>query len=294
MVDSATGELTEYLIDSVPATPGFFEALGIRLVRGRLPTEADTSMSQPVILIDTEMERRFFGDRDPIGTTLPLGLEIVDGRRADVTIVGIVGDVKYLGLDQASGTTIYFPFSQWPIESAFLVARTDGDAAAALPVIRSVIRTVDSRIVVDISQTLDGLVAEQTVQPRVRALVLLVLAGLALALAAVGLYGVVAYWVAQRTTEIGVRMALGATPPAVLSMVMREGVQLVAIGGALGTMAAIALTRALGTLLYGISPTDPVSFAAALLCLTIVTLVASYLPARRATCIDPVAALRDE
>jgi putative ABC transport system permease protein len=176
----------------------------------------------------------------------------------------------------------------------FLVARASGDPLAIAQTLRRVIAGVDRQITITSLQPLDAIVSAAAAQPRFRTAILLALAGLALALAAVGLYGVIGYSVSQRTSEIGIRMALGAKDADVLTMVLREGALLAVAGVATGVLGALALTRTLAGLLYGIAPTDWRSFGLATLCLLTVALVASYVPARRATRVDPLIALRAE
>ncbi|OLC41356.1 MAG: hypothetical protein AUH43_24800 [Acidobacteria bacterium 13_1_40CM_65_14] len=284
----------EYLVDTVAVTPSFFSVLRIPLLRGRFFTRDDGADTAPTMILSARTARRLFGDRDPIGRSVPLGEPGPDDRRAAVTVVGLVGDVKYAALDAPPDGAIYRPLTQMPLDTLYLVARTPGDTALAIAAIRRSVAAVDPAIAIFLTGTLDGLVAEAAAQPRFRTVLLVTLAALALVVAAVGLYGVVAYSVAQRTAEIAIRMALGAPSSNVVRMVLRQGLQLAAAGILVGLVAAFALARTLRALLYGIAPTDAWSFGAAAACLLAVTLAASYVPARRATRVDPLVALRTD
>jgi len=280
---------------AVPATPGYFSTLGIRLLKGRLFTDADDADHPPVMIVTSDTARHFFGEGDPIGRTLSLPV-FRDGvtRQRTITLVGIIGNVKYSGLERGPGSAIYRPFAQQPWPNLFLVARTDGDTTALRATLQRQIAEVDRAISTSSMSTLDDVVSEAAAQPRFRTLLLAALAALALALAAVGLYGVVSYSVSQRTAEIGIRMALGATASDVVRMIVGEGMWLELGGVALGIAGAYALSRTLATLLYGVDPTDPASFVFGSTFLVIFALLASYVPARRATRIDPAVALRAE
>jgi putative ABC transport system permease protein len=288
------GRQTSYLLDSVSITPAFFETLGVPLLQGRPLSRADGADSPPVMLVSTMTARRFFGERDPIGRTLPLGPPLSDGRRADVSIVGLVGDVKYNGMDAPPDGAIYRTFAQSPTPSVFVVARTAIDPASFVPTLRRELATLDPGLAVYDIGTLDALMADAVAQPRFRSTALAGLALLALTLAAVGLYGVVSYSVSQRAAEIGIRVALGARSGDVLVLVVREGLQLAAVGIVIGVAASLALARTVAALLYGVPPTDVWSFAGAASAMAIVTLVASIVPARRAMRVDPAVVLRGD
>jgi putative ABC transport system permease protein len=285
----------DYQATAIPATPAYFQTLGIRLLKGRLFTDADDADHPPVMIMSMDAARHFFGDGDPVGRTLSLPV-FRDGatRNSTMTLVGMIGDVKYSGLDRAPDDAIYRPFAQQPWPNVFLVARTDGDPAVLGTTLQRQVADVDRAIAVSAVSTLDDVVSDAAAQPRFRTTLLAALAGLALALAAVGLYGVVAYSVSQRTMEIGVRMALGARPGDVVGMIVREGLGLAVGGVAIGLVAAYALARTLTALLYGVAPTDAASFAYASGALLLLALLASYVPARRASAIDPAIAMRAE
>jgi putative ABC transport system permease protein len=286
------GELVEYSAALVGGTPDYFRALGMRLVAGRWFTEQDDLDHQPVMIMTADTAKRFFGDGDPVGrsTKIPYIRNGQNGQE-DVTLVGVVANVKYTGLENQADDVVYRPLLQqmWP---PYLVARTNGSTDAVVASLAREIAVVDRGFVVSAVKELDAIVSDQAAQPRFRTVLLGSIAGLALALAAVGLYGVVAYSVSQRTKEIGIRMALGAGGHDVLTMVLREGTLIAVAGIVAGSAIAYAATRILAGLLYGIAPTDLTSFVIAGGGLLIVMLVASYVPARRATKVDPIEALR--
>jgi putative ABC transport system permease protein len=239
--------------------------------------------------------RRLFGEIDPVGRKIRLPA-LRDGKTGneEMTVVGITANVKYSGLDQLADDVVYRPFAQQPWRSVFLVARTSGDPAVLASRLRREIAAVDRAITVTDVTTLDAVLSEVTAQPRFRTLLLAAFASMAIVIAAVGLYGVIAYSASQRTAEIGLRMALGADRRRIRLLVLREGVVLVVFGGGLGLIAAFGLTRLFATLLYGVPPTDPASFALATTGVMAAGLLASYVPAERATRVDPLVVLRAE
>jgi predicted permease len=288
------GENVDYQAAGVAVTPGYFEALGLRLVKGRLFTDADGLNQPPVMIMSADTARRFFGDGDPIGRTMSLpALRNGMNRREEMTLVGVVANVRYSGLAAEPDDAVYRPFAQQPWVAPFLVARTARQPDSLLPALRREIAQVDRSIVVSDVKPLAALVSESTAQPRFRTVLLAGIAGLAILVAAAGLVGVVGQSVTQRTREIGIRLALGARSGEIRSMVLREGFWMGAAGIAIGVPAAIAAARTLSGLLHGIAPTDPWSFALAAAGLMIVSLAAAYAPAARAARVDPLRALRE-
>ncbi|HYE86593.1 MAG TPA: ABC transporter permease [Vicinamibacterales bacterium] len=280
---------------AVPATPGYFTALGIRLERGRLFTAADDGRSMPVVIMSEATGRLLFPGEDPLGRTIRLPV-VRDGKTVneDMTIVGIVSPVKYNGLDQEADALVYRPFAQQPWRSVFLVARTSGDPDALARQLQAEIGAVDRAITMADVQTLNTVLSNVTAQPRFRTLLLGIFAVVAVLIATVGVYGVIGYSVSQRTAEIGVRLALGASAQDIRSMVLREGVMLAFVGTAIGLAGAYGLARLLTVLLYGVAPTDAIAFGVAMTGVFVAGVTASYLPSRRAAALDPVIALRDK
>jgi putative ABC transport system permease protein len=284
-----------YQAAAVPATPGYFPALGVRLERGRVFTDRDDASAPPVVMMSADTARQLFGDQDPLYRTIELPvLRNGHSGREQMTVVGITGNVKYSGLDQMADAVVYRPFAQQPWRSVFLVARTTGDPTVLASQLQREIAAVDRAVTIADVTTLDGVLSDVTSQPRFRTMLLAVFASMAIAIATVGLYGVVAYSVSQRTGEIGIRMALGADGRRIRIMVLREGLVVALFGGLVGLAGAYGATRILTNLLYGTAPTDPASFAVAAVGVIVVGLVASYVPAARAAGADPLVALRTE
>jgi predicted permease len=289
------GELVDYTASGVAATPGYFDALGMRLVKGRVFTAGDDLNHPPVMIMSVDTARRFFGDSDPIGKTMTLpALRNGVNKSEEMTLVGVVASVRYSGVAAAPDDAVYRPFAQQPWVAPFLVAQTAQDPGVILPALRREIGSVDRAIVVSDVRPLDAVISADTAQPRFRTVLLGGITGLAILVAAVGLFGVVAQSVSQRSRELGIRLALGARPDEIRWMVLREGAWLGLAGIALGAPAALAASRALTGLLYGIEPTDATSFVLASVGLLLVSLAASYVPALRASRVDPLLALRSE
>jgi predicted permease len=276
------------------ATPGYFEAMGIRLRRGRLFTAADRRDAPPVMVISEAMAQRFWPGRDPIGRRI----------RASTprwfTVVGVVDDVRHDGLTAEVKGTWYAPRSQFDLATGAaiypmtLVVRTAGDPAAWAAPVRAAIHAIDPRLPVSAVRPLAEVVAGAVAKQRFTAFFLLLCSALALALAAVGVYGVVRCRVGARSREIGLRMALGARPGQLLRGVVAQGMGPVAAGLAAGSIAALGLTRFLGGLLYGVAPQDLPTLAASVITLALVALAATWWPARRAARVDPLVVLREE
>ncbi|HEV8337699.1 MAG TPA: ABC transporter permease [Candidatus Polarisedimenticolia bacterium] len=265
---------------------GYFTAMGIPLRRGRLFTPRDDAQAPRVALINEAMARTFFPGEDPMGKHLKYG----ESRE----IVGIVGNVRHFAVAEEPKPEYYFPFSQEDLSEYTLVVRGSGDPAPLLAPVRAAVRDLDKDLALSNVRTIADLVDRSVAQPRFRALLLGAFAGLALALAAVGIYGLTAHVVAQRTREIGIRIALGARRSDVLALIVGDGLRPVGVGMAVGLAGTFALTRLLASLLFGVKPADLSTFTAVSFLLGVVTLLACYLPARRATRIDPAVALRDE
>ncbi len=274
--------------------PGFFRTLGIPLLSGRDFTAQDDLKATPVIIINRTLARRFFPNENPVGKRISTGVGNGYKQPPMREIIGVVGDVKQEGLGADVAPAAYVAVAQSPFDVLTFVVRTGADPASVVAAARNEVAAVDKDLPIFDVKTLDQYVSESVAQPHFSSLLLGIFAGLALALAAVGLYGVIAYSVVQRTHEFGVRMALGAERQDVLRMVLGQGIVLTLAGVGIGVAGALALTRFLGSLLFGIRPNDPATFAAVLLVMTVVALLASYIPARRATRVDPMVALRYE
>jgi len=268
-------------------TPDYFRAMGIRLLRGREFTEADNAAAPKVVLISESMARRYFPDEDPLGKRLVFGK---DARE----IVGIISDVKFFGLNLDARPSMYFPHQQNPARGLSLVVRTQGNPLTLAAAIRGQVSALDRDLAVSSVMTLEELVGTSLAEPRFVLLLLGAFAAVAMLLSAIGVYGVVSYSVTQRSHEIGVRMALGAQMSDVLKLVAGQGMSLVLGGVGLGLIAAFALSRVMESLLFGVSATDVTTFAATSLILAGVALGACFVPARRATRVDPMESLRYE
>ena len=271
-------------------SPDYFKAMGIPLLRGRVFTEQDKKDSPRVAVINEELAKKFFPDEDPIGKRI----NVTNGPERFREIVGIVGDVKQYGLAQPTTMQTYEPYLQTPFSGMTLVVRADGNPAALSGAIRSEVLAIDKEQPVSRIRPLEQVVSESVAKQRFLMLLLGIFASVALVLAAVGLYGVMSYSVNQRYHEIGIRAALGAQRKDVLKLVVGQGMALALTGAAIGLAASFALTRLMASLLFGVSATDPLTFAVIALLLTIVALLACYLPARRAMKVDPMIALRYE
>ena len=288
---AAPGE--EKALDIRIATPGYLPTVGIPLRRGRLFTSADRQGSQPVALLNEAAVHEHFPNEDPIGKHIVMGWGR-DSTTVTGTVVGIVGDVTQSSLDEPTVSEIWFPHAQVPFTEMSVVVQAQGDPAGLGAVVRRTVQGLDADLPVSDFRTLESVVARSVAQPRLYATLLAVFAALALLLAALGVFGVMTYAVAQRTREIGIRMALGAAGGDVVRMIVRGGLTLAGAGVVIGLGVAFVATRVLRTLLYGVSATDPATFASVAVLLVGVALVASWIPARAATRIDPNVALRAE
>jgi predicted permease len=283
------------------ATPGYFRALGIDLVAGRVFDDHDTSDTPPVIVVSESLARRYFDGEDPVGKRIAPGGRVVAPTGSQqappinwLTIVGVVRDVRTSSVDRDAPAMVYRSVWQSSNLNLSLAIRTNADAATMAEAIRREVKAVDPNEPVYAVKTMDEVVGSALAERRFSMLLLALFAGTALVLSAIGIYGVMAYFVSQRTQEIGIRIALGASSRDLLRLVLGEGVRLAAAGVALGLVGALALTRAVSSLLYRVDPRDPLTFAVLAAALTAVALVACYLPARRAARVDPICALRGD
>ncbi|HEY9232393.1 MAG TPA: ABC transporter permease, partial [Blastocatellia bacterium] len=271
-------------------TPGYFATTGMRLVSGRDFDEHDRADSTKVTIINATLARRMFGDASPLGKRMRSWRDENQLRE----IVGVVEDVRYYGRDDELRGLVYVPHTQSPWRSMALTVRTHDDPASAASIIRKQIAAVDPGLAVARLETMTTILNRSVAPRRASMLLLAAFGGIAALLASVGIYGVLSYTVAQRVQEIGMRIALGAQSRDVLRLVIGQGMKLTLIGVTLGLGAAFALTRLMASLLYSTSATDPLTFSAIAIMLTLVALLACYVPARRATKVDPLVALRYE
>lgn len=275
------------LADYRLATPGYFNTLGIALRQGRLFDLHDDLDAKRVALVNEAMVRKNFAHENPLGQHLVMG-----GR--PFQIVGVVADAKLYGLDAPVEPAIYVPHMQHPNDSMGVVVRTAGDPAAIASAVRREVQRLDSELPVSDVRTMEKVLSDSLMLRRASMLMLTVFASLALTLAIVGIYGLTAYSVSRRTHEIGLRVALGASQPQILRLVVGHGLITSLIGAAAGVGAALMFTRGLSGMLYGVTSTDPLVFAGVPVLLILVSVIASYVPARKATRIDPLVALRYE
>jgi len=277
-------------------SPNYFETLGIPLQQGRLITAGDTETSPPVVVINAAMARTYFPNENPLGKRIEIGAT-PDPEIPYMEVVGVVGDVRQ-GLDVDPKAEMYLPFRQadalLPVFQLSVVLRTAGDPSLQTAALRSALAEIDPNQPLVRVRTMEENMATTVAQPRFRTWLIGIFAALALVLAGVGVYGVMSYSVSQRTNEIGIRVTLGAQPDDVFKTIVGEGLRLALLGVGVGLVAALALTRLLQTFLYNISTSDPLTFCSVALLLTLVALAASYFPARRATRVDPMVALRYE
>jgi putative ABC transport system permease protein len=272
-----------------PITPGYFTAMGIPLVKGRAFNERDGADSR-VLIINETLARKFFPGQDPVGQRLIISW---DKPIAD-EIIGVVGDIKETALAQEPNPAVYWPHPREPYPFMNFVIRAAIDPTTLAAAAAREIHALDPDQPVSDIRTLDQVVAKSIARPRFNALLLAIFAGIALLLASVGIYGVMNYSATQRTQEIGIRMALGAKPCDILRLVVGHGMKLTFAGIALGVIASLALTRIMSNLLFGITATDLPTFLGVSAVLTFVAFLANYIPARRATRVNPVVALRYE
>jgi putative ABC transport system permease protein len=303
---SGGGDIAEFAVEGRPApppelvqdaeyrvvSPDYFDVMGIPVVRGQAFTEHDRANVPAVTVINETMARRYFSGEDPIGKRINLG----DPAKGSPwrTVVGVVRDIRHESLDKEPYPQMYAPEAQFPRRLMTMVARTSGDPLSLVPALRRDLTSLDKDLPLYNLRTMEQVLADSIARRRFQMLLIAAFAGLGLLLAAVGIYGVISYSVAQRRHEIGVRMALGARAPDILRLVVGQGLGLALAGVGAGLAAAFALTRVMSSLLYGVSAADPLTFAGVALALLGVALAACLVPARRATKVDPMIALRYE
>jgi putative ABC transport system permease protein len=273
-------------------SPSYIDALSIPLLRGRNFTDADTDTASQVALINATMARRFWPNEDPTGKRFHFGHP--GSTEPWIEIIGVVGDTKLYGLSNPSRLELYLPLQQSHPSDMFLVLRSAIDPASLTPAVREAVASIDKDQPVFNVNTMKQLVDDSVATRHITLVLLGLFSGLALLLAAIGIYGVISYSVQQRTHEIGIRMALGAQRRDVLRLVVGQGVKLAALGIAIGIAAAFGLTRLMASLLFGVGAYDPVAFVTAAIILLLVAIAACYFPARRAIAVDPMVALRYE
>jgi predicted permease len=284
----------------VDASAGYFEAIGARLVRGRFFDDRDGPAAPKVVIVDEKLARRFWPGRDPIGRRMYLPQDInnllaITERTVFLTVVGVVHDIRLADLVTGNGEVgaYYFPMTQEPSRGLTYAIKARTDPAALAGAVRDTINGLDPQLPVYEMRTMEERTDKSLMNRRSPMVLSLAFGGVALFLSAIGIYGVLAYLVTQRTKELGIRIALGSSAPAIVELVLREGLVLIGAGFALGIVGAIAVRRSIESQLVGVASTDPVVLVAVTATLAIVAALACALPARRATRIDPIVALAD-
>ncbi|MEP6691401.1 MAG: ABC transporter permease [Gemmatimonadaceae bacterium] len=289
--DRETPKGAEAVVGVHFVSPGFFSALRVPLKGGRMFAAADGMKSPKVVVINEAMAKRFFPGENPIGKPIGVGVAGFDERDE---IVGIVGDIKYDGLDQPTKPDVFISTTQMPATSLIMFVRGSAPSSVVVPAIRRELASLDKDLPMFDVLTMRDRIGGATTRPRYSAMLFGTFAAVALVLSAIGIYGVMSYAVTQRSREIGIRMALGADRSRVLGMIVGRGMSLAAIGAATGALIALAGGRVLTSMLYEVKPTDPVTFSLVAALLGVVALVASAIPARRATRVDPLSVMRAE
>jgi putative ABC transport system permease protein len=279
--------------DQRTVSAGLFTTLRVPLLKGRLFTEQDGASGPPVVIVDDEMVKRYWPNVDPVGKRITFNDPQRDSVVSWITVVGVVGHTKHEGLDAENRVQLYFPYRAGVGGGMTFVVRTAGDPNRLLPSVRAAVHSVDRDVPIAAISTMDTNIANSMGQRRFAMLLLGLFAAMAMVLASIGIYGVMSYSVTQRAHEIGIRMALGAARRNVLSMVMGQGLLLVGLGVVIGVVGALALTRLIASQLFGVQPTDPTTFVLVAMTLVGVAALATFIPALRATRVDPVVALRD-
>ncbi|HET7840660.1 MAG TPA: ADOP family duplicated permease, partial [Terriglobia bacterium] len=273
-------------------TPGYFQAMGIKLIRGRFFTDNDNDQSAPVAIVDQSLANTYWPGEDAVGKRLHLG----GGKSTApwMTIVGVVAHVRYRTLEEMSRAEVYWPEAQLERSALSLAVRTAGDPLALAPSVQKAVQSVDPEQPIYNVRSMETLLEGSLARRRLSLLLLAIFAGSALLLAAVGIYGSMSYWVSQRSHEMGIRMALGASRIDVLRLVLKQGLVLAGVGVIAGLIGSLVLTRFIASLLFAVKPTDPTTFVIVALALASVAVAASFIPAHRATRVAPMKALRYE
>ncbi len=279
--------------DTRVVTPGYHEAMRMKLLRGRYLLPSDREGAARVVVVDDEMVRRYWPDSDPIGKRISFG-DAAQPQAEWIQVVGVVEHTAHEGLDAERRVQLYFAHQQRPLPQMTFAVRSSGDPSALVNALRSAVRDIDADQPIASVRTMDAMMDEALGQRKLSMYLLGAFAGIAVLLAAIGIYGVMSFDVTRRSQELGVRMALGAARSSVLALVLKQGLALAVIGIVLGLFGALALTRVIEAQLFGVSRTDPATFAGVALTLTAVAVVATLIPALRATRLDPVRALRYE
>ena len=273
---------------------GYFKTLGVSILKGREFTERDNKTAPPVIIVNQAFAKKFFPGEDPIGKRIKPGISTNSDKPAMREIVGVVSDVRNRNLSSELRAGYFIPAPQMPFNQMTLIVRTGNDPHSLITAVQNEVHAMDQEVPVFNIKTMEEYISATVATPRFNTTLLVIFAGVALILTIVGLYGVMSYSVAQRTNEIGIRMALGAQTGDVLRLIVSQGFKLVLIGLGIGLVGAFAMTRVIASLLFGVTTKDPITFVAVAVLLALVALLACYIPARRATRLDPLHALRYE
>ena len=276
-------------------SPDYFEMMRIPIRAGRPFDRRDTPTSPEVVLVNEQTAQRFFSGQNPVGQQIRVSAELArHARSGPKTIVGVVGNIKYRGLDEDTPAEIYLPYEQHPVDAFTVAVRMSANRIASIPTLRHDVAALDPLLPLANINSLAALVDASLAGRRFTMLLLLGFAAIAVALSVIGVYGVLAYLVGQRKREIGLRLAIGASPSDVAWLFMREGAALTVIGLGIGLAGALAAGRWLSTLLFGVTPADPATIATVVFALAGAAACATYLPARTAAGVDPSDALRSD